>query len=367
MSDNCFAQYCIRGLKKIYVPSERVFAAFYRLSNGQMVHVRDRFREYRFTMNALMALHQARAHGNEIFLDVESDYRALLTRVDERTGSLDLAATLWTGRSLGTEIPPYVTALFRTIVSNAPTANRLSAKALGWLITACLSGDEEYRGSAVALGKLALGRYLHPKSSLVREIPTGPRRLWASFSAHSYVAYALLLLARKTGEGWARDAGLRIARALVRLQAPQGLWGYMYHVPTGRVVDYYPAYSVHQDAYAPFFLTEAIDQGFAEFKEPLLRGFRWVLGQNELGHCMVEPRYQVVWRSIIRKEPNATIVKALRRVLSTYVGGQSRPKAPDSLKIDRQCWSFEMALPLYVFSGRTDLPEILDAAPFSSN
>lgn len=365
MDHNLFTRYCIQGLERAYIPSERLFAAR-RLSGGQMVYVRDPNREYLYTMNALMGLHRARTQGSGVFLDIESDYHAMAARLDDYSGYLlNIPATVWTGRYIGAKIPPNAASLFDGLLEKAPQMKDLTAKSLAWLMVACLTGGEEYHENAVALATLAAERHIDARTALLREVPAGLRRDWAPFGEHSYMAYAFLLLARKTGNDWARDLGLRIARKLVQLQGPQGQWGWMYHVPSGRVADFYPVFSVHQYAYAPFFLVEAIDQGYDEFREPLVRGFRWILGQNELGQTMVEPMHRVVWRRMIRKGPNSKLIKFLRGMVTIHGGLKSGIKGADAVEIDRQCHGFEMALPLCVFSGRQDFAEILDDGSFS--
>jgi hypothetical protein len=366
MDRNRFTRFCLAGLERTYVPSEHVFSASRRLSGSEMVLVRDRDREYRFTMNALMGLHRARTCGYSVFLDIESDYHRMALRAQEQSGSTeDIAATAWTGRCLGTKIPPEAASLFKGRLENASRIERLSAKGLAWLLAACLTGGDELHENAIVLAKLAAERYVHVGTGLVREVVSGVRRDWASFGAQSYMAYAFLLLARRIGSAWARDLGLRIARSLVQMQGPQGQWGWMYHVPSGRVADYYPVYSVHQYAYVPFFMVEAIDQGYGEFREPLVRGFRWILGHNELGESMVDPVHRVVWRRVIRSGLNAKLMKTVRGFVVIHGGLKSAVKSAGGVQIDRQCWGFEMALPLCVFSNRKDFSEILDDSCFS--
>lgn len=363
--ENLFTRFCIKGLERSYIKSERVFA-IRRLNGGRMIHVRDHKLEYLFTMNVLMGLHRARTKGSEVFLDIESDYNYMAERLAEHSGShLHIAATAWTGRCIGAEIPHEATSLFHGLLENASRIKHLGPKTLAWLIIVCLTGGEEYHEHAITLATLATERYVHTTTSLVRQVPGSLRGNWASFGDHSYMAYAFLLLARRTGNGWARDLGLRIARKLVQLQGPEGQWGWMYHVPSGRVVDYYPVFSCHQYGYAPFFLVEAIDQGFEEFREPLVRGFRWILGQNELGQTMVESMHQVVWRRMIRKGLNLKPIKILRGMVVIYGGLRSGTKGADAVHIDHQCHGFEMALPLCTFSGRSDFSEILDDDCFS--
>lgn len=362
---NRFTEYCVKGLEQLYLPSEHVFAT-HRLQGCKMVPVRDRNDEYVFTMNALMGLHHARTHGCKMFLDIEADYLAMASQLSAYpTSSLHIAATFWTGRTLGIPLPPLTEKLFKQVLENTVQKRYPRTKSLTWAIAACLIGDDEYTESALMLAKAAAERYIHPKTLFVRQAPDGIRENWASFGAHSLMAYGLLLLARKTGDTWARDTGLQIARNLVAHQGKLGQWGWMYHVPTGRITDYYPVFSVHQYGYAPFFLIEAIDQGYEEFREPFERGFRWIFGQNELGQTMVAPERHLIWRQIIRKPPNPVWRKALRGA-ATYLGVQkAKPLDAASVIIDRQCWGFEMALPLCLFSGRSDFSEFLDAPCFA--
>ena len=365
-NNNRFTLFCLKGLENIYIPSEHVFAASIRLIDGQMVHMRDRSLEFRFTMNTLMCLHRLRMQGVNVFLDIESDYHAMEKRIDEHLDSpLEIAATVWTGRCLGTEVPPKALSSFQHLLNNAPQMKRLGPKALAWSIIACLTGGTDDYKHALTLAKLAAQRYIHPVTGIVRQDPFGFKRSWAPFGAQSYIAFAFLHLARKTGNDWARDIGLRTVRRLVQLQGEDGQWGWMYHVPTGKVVDYYPVFSVHQYAYAPLFLLEAIDQGYDEFREPLVKGFRWIFGQNEMRQSMVEPERQIVWRRVIRKGSDSRLTKVLRAMFITHGGLKSQTLKAHHLDIDRQCWGFEMALPLFVFSGRNDFPEILDDKCFS--
>lgn len=365
---NSFIDYCIKGLERMYIPSEHLFTASRVLRDGQMTNYRNRNTEYLVTMNALLGLNQTQKQGNEIFLDIESDYHTMAKRVEEMAGfPREIAATVWTGRSLGVDIAPDVLSLFNEYIKKVPGMNNIAGKSLAWMIIACLTGDsisDENANNALVLAKIAAERYYCVNSGLVSTYPTGHRRHWASFGEHSYIAYAFLLLARKVENTWARDIGLSIVRKLVSLQGPDGQWAWMYHVHSGRIGDFYPVYSVHQYAYAPFILLEAIDMGYNEFREPLIKGFRWILGQNELSQSMVEPGHQIIWRRMIRTGINFKQVKMLRGMIVAHAG--LKPTIGRGIKIDHQCWSFEMALPLCVLGNRPDFNEILNDSQFNT-
>lgn len=360
-----FIQYCIKGLEQAYIPSENVFVSR-KLEGGKMIFTRDEILEYIFTMNALLGLDQAKKHGYEIFLDVQSAYKKVSPKIDLYLNSpLHVAATIWTGRSIGAEIPACAMSIFHGYLDNIEKVKNLGPKALAWLIAGCLTGDDKYYENAIVLAKFAKNRYVNSKSCLVIKASEILRANWVSFGDHSYISYALLLTARITGEEWARELGIKIARKIVQLQGKDGQWGWMYHVPSGKLVNFYPVFSVHQYGYAAFFLLEALDQGFEEFREPLIKGFRWILGQNELGKSMVAPEHQVVWRRIILSGDDSKLKKLLTGIFRMLSPGNASIKSADSVKIDYQCHGFEMALPLFTLSGRGDFNEILNEDCFS--
>jgi len=367
METNRFIQFCIKGLEKAHLPSENLFSASRQLLGDRMVYYRDRRNEYRFTMNALMGLQKAKEQGNDIFLDPEADFHLMAKRIHEMAHSPeDIAATLWTGRAIGTPIPQAAEALFQSLLTAAPRLKNLSAKGLAWMIIACVTGDKKHVDRAGTLVKLAESKYISDETKLVREHTAGIRRNWSSFGAHAYIAYALLLYARRTGDGRAAGLGLQIVRKLVELQGDDGQWAWMYHVPTGKVADFYPVYSVHQYAYAPFFLLEAVDLGHSEFREPLVRGFRWILGNNEMKETMVEPKHHIVWRRVFRAGLNAKLVKIFRALAVIHFGVKADIEKPPAIQIDRQCWGFEMALPLLAFAGRKEFDELFCDQSFLS-
>ncbi len=371
MSGGRFARYCIEGLQRMYMASDHVFSASYRLTGGRMVHLRDRVLEYKYTMNSLMGLRRAEAGGLRVFIDTEADFHRVASQVAGDVASPEsIAATVWAGGCLATGIPSTAMSQFKAVFFShlAPTTpTKVTAQAVAWAIAACSLRGEEYLDRALVLAEVAASHYIHQGTALVRHVPLGMRRDWASFAASCYMAYALLSLARVTGSQRARDLGIRTARALVQLQGPQGQWGWFYHIPTGRLVDYYPVYSVHQHSMAPFFLLEAIDQGYPEFREPLLSGFRWVLGGNELGVSMVAGEQRIIWRSAVRRQALPKLSRSARAAGVALLGGSRRPMTSGrGLLINHECRSYELAWGLWAFGGRSDFSEILDHESFCS-
>jgi hypothetical protein len=71
-------------------------------------------------------------------------------------------------------------------------------------------------------------------------------------------------------------------RKLIKLQGPQGEWPWFFDAEQGRVLDFYEVYSVHQYGMAPAFLECAEHHDVQEARDALIKGFKWVLGDNQL-------------------------------------------------------------------------------------
>ena len=73
---------------------------------------------------------------------------------------------------------------------------------------------------------------------------------------------------------WHRVDGARLTTDTVicELQGPDGQWWWHYDTRTGKVVEGYPVYSVHQDSMAPMALLDLEDAGGPQHSEAITRG-----------------------------------------------------------------------------------------------
>ena len=115
----------------------------------------------------------------------------------------------------------------------------------------------------------------------------------------------LLLACYAYGELMGDDRAIQIANActrkLIERQGPNGEWPWFFDAASGRVLDFYEVYSVHQYGMAPAFLMHAEQHGVFEARSAIVRGFNWVLGQNQLGRPMLVPDLHLSIRSQVRK------------------------------------------------------------------
>ncbi|WP_216073147.1 hypothetical protein, partial [Acinetobacter nosocomialis] len=71
---------------------------------------------------------------------------------------------------------------------------------------------------------------------------------------------------------------------------------------------------------APAFLEHAEQHDVPEARDALIRGFKWVLGDNQLNKLMLVPDLQLSIRSQVRKnELHTSSLRMLRALRNTYI------------------------------------------------
>ena len=100
------------------------------------------------------------------------------------------------------------------------------------------------------------------------------------------------------------DTALAAARRFCALQGEDGQWWWHYDVRTGRVIEGYPVYAVHQDSMAPMALLEVQDATGQSFAREIARGLQWLASAPELqGGSLIDDQAGIIWRKVARREP----------------------------------------------------------------
>ncbi len=123
-----------------------------------------------------------------------------------------------------------------------------------------------------------------------------------TFANHTYGSYTLSLYAQRTGDTAAAEVARRCVEAVCEGQGEGGQWWWMVDTKTGRWVDRYPVYAVHQHAMGPFCFWAARDLTQIDLAAHFRRGLDWLFGENELGESLVQEERGLVWRAIQRAD-----------------------------------------------------------------
>ncbi len=346
----------IRALERMYRPGERLFCFCLRRKDGCEVQEGISHRYTATVLLALADLDHAMAdrvlHGQP----PEEVCRSLIRRVE---GTRDLGAValvLWAARALN---HPGAADVLRQLQSMQPDVAVYPTVEVAWSLTALVVPGRSVGDDALA-DRLArrLITSCHPQSHLFSHHPhdTRPSRLRghvACFADLVYPIHALCWYHHATGDREALQAARHCGSRMCELQGPAGQWWWHYDVRTGRVIERYPVYSVHQDAMGPMALLALKRVGVSGLDQALARSLQWLEDPPELEHSLIDRERGVIWRKAYRAEPGK-LVRTLQAGLSR-VHPRLRVPGVDLLfppgRVDFESRPYHMAWILYAWSA----------------
>ena len=274
-----------------------------RLADGAFCHevaaptLEPRGRSLRYTLICLLGLQRAEDAGLEVPIDPAGLLRLAVDEMGAPEITVgDLGLLLWADARAGGKWRDKVAfRLHGRVGADFPDLEGLE---LSWLVI----------GAAEAGADLLLDDALErqvaridPAGGLFRHRDAGLRARFPNFATQIYGVLALAVAARH-GRRDALAPARRAADRLLELQRPDGGWPWIFDVRTGRVVEPYEIYSVHQDAMAPMALLALSDMtGDQRYAGAALRGLDWVFGSNDLGREMLDRETGILYRSIRRR------------------------------------------------------------------
>ncbi|MEE4544751.1 hypothetical protein V2S66_22635 [Streptomyces sp. V4-01] len=282
----------------------------------------------------------------------------LIQRLPGVTNLGDAALVAWAAADTGH--PELTDALERLAALDARTGPRYTVEA-AWALSALAAA----RGAADVEAPLAAARD-RLLAARIGDSPlfphaTGPGLVpWyrAHVSCFADQTYPLQALARAHASGddpRALAAADACAARICELQGDGGQWWWHYDARTGRTIEGYPVYSVHQHAMAPTALFDVADAGGGDYGRWIRRGLAWMAAPPELAAAgreepMIRDADGVTWRKVHRGDRKA--VRAARGLATRVVPGLRlgvldrlyRPAA-----IDRECRPYEFGWMLHAW------------------
>src|SRR5690606_20441548 len=257
---------------------------------------------------------------------------------------------------LGLDVPPASLAAISRVVEDRRKWQTYHGQDLGMNLVGCVamarrSAPGRWAATAHELFTLLDERYSCP-SGLFFDRASGGRRAFSTFATHTYLTLACYEYAAWTGNLRALSLAKACTRKLMALQGPQGEWPWFYYTPGGRVVDAYEVYSVHQTGMAPAFLAHA-EEHVPGAREALVRGFKWIFGENQMCRSMLWKREGLICRSQARKgELDGRKRRAVRALANGLTGRRATLLDPSRLELRLECRSYELGWILWSFGAR---------------
>ena len=224
----------------------------------------------------------------------------------------DLALIAWAASLAGTDTK----AVWRLIEDRQPETQSYPTVEVAWALSAAVADarpDTRLRDALAARLHNAMSSHgLFPHALGMVRTADGPgangansqRSHVSCFADLVYPVLALSQHATLTGDPASTACALKGAAAMCRLQGAEGQWWWHFDYRTGRVLERYPVYAVHQDSMAPMALFAASRAGGRSYDSEIAKGLRWLASAPELGGAsLVDRSAGIVWRKVARREP----------------------------------------------------------------
>jgi hypothetical protein len=316
----------------------------------------------RYTVMVDLGLAKAQEHGYAHELDVEGIRDALAEGLND-AGLVpgDFGLYLWRDAVRGEGRGEELTATLERSIDAHGGLERREGMELAWIVQGLASqlsagspvGERRFHDTLDLLLANQAG------SGLLAHAALGRRRRFPNFATQIYGALALSTVAAQRLDGRALDAARRLGDALLRLQAPDGGWPWLYDIRAGGVVERYEVYAVHQHAMAPMGLLRLAEASEAdEYAAAAARGVPWIHGLNELRRDLVDRQRSLVYRSIRRRRPWSRAALYLNAA-SALVLGRPLLGSGRFVAVNATCRPYELGWLVEAWAGRE---HILSAA-----
>jgi hypothetical protein len=297
----------IHGLELMYDDEEELFC--HRLKQTSSGTSKEGISQ-RYTIMTLLGLLRAESAGYQSPVDIYATIDALYSNTEWVDNIGDLGLLLWLSSVSSRKLDTFCATFdLENALHNYSDARKRLTMELAWFLTGLTyaSRAEEkqrlhleplarrtYASLQSNQGKHGLFGHMAKRSSLAGAV----RGHVGSFADQVYPIFAMAQFGQVFGMKEALQNSLQCANAICRLQGPLGQWWWHYDAASGRVVERYPVYSVHQHGMAPMALFATQDACHADFREQIYKGLKWISGANELEQELENAAAGVVWRCI---------------------------------------------------------------------
>ncbi|MGC1465848.1 MAG: hypothetical protein WA792_08960 [Pseudolabrys sp.] len=353
--------YALRGLERCWLPEHGRWSHIYHLDGRKQPNESLPHSDVFYTLNVLLGMSRLKERPGTVRVrEIFERNALLLTRLPIADYALGVA--LWAAAELRLEIAEAVRKHIARLLSDRTKWLEFRAQDTGMILMGVVAqasaGNREWRRFAGPLFEFLTKRY-HSRSGLFFDAPSGLRRRFSSFATQTYLAMACYHYGEFAGDLVAIEMANACTRRLIAQQGPQGEWPWFFDTKRGAAVDFYEVYSVHQYGMAPALLECAERHGVREARVALIKGFNWVLGDNQLAMPMLAPGLQLSIRSQVRKrELHTKALRMLRALQNTCLRRPASLVDPDSLTVRRECRSYELGWILWSFGQRSDLSHL---------
>lgn len=292
----------VRGLQRMYVPSERQF--YFCLRKGPD-GIAPEGRSRRYSAISLIGMATLDAGTCSQILSGQT-VQDVCNRLNEDVSGVenlgDVALGLWAAKAIGYADRSRFWERLRAL---RPADGVHPVVEVAWsLDAACLDAEHDKDKLADRIAERLMAAFPEQSSVFPHVLgASGWRSHVSCFADMVYPIHALSNYARMTGNRRALEAATRCAARICHAQGSAGQWWWHYDSRTGDVIEGYPVYAIHQNAMGPMALFALKEAGGTDFTGPLQKGLDWLAHSPEIGASLIDPEADLIWRKVARREP----------------------------------------------------------------
>ena len=357
---------CVSFLENVYDDRRVLFPFSTRVKDGKYDNDYEGNQAVRYTINSLLGLKEALRSGADMVF-VKKCPTLVEAFMKQHYGAVsnygDLGLLLVMICDLG-ERRDAADVLRRIgdVVARGGVKT-FNVQEMSWMLwgaaAAARCGHPDAEGIARRMFRAVHDHFLCRDSLLPRHSLRVYRRNIVSFGSITYFLRGIYEYATVCSDEYALTLFKEGVGRIMDLQGPYGEWPWLVHVRTAKPLDFYPVFSVHQDAMAMLFLLPALDAGLATAREATNRSFAWVHGHNQLGLRMIHDEPFLIVRSIRRRDRFERERRYVRSIVMSLTGRNASLAGNSHVEINPECRSYHIGWILYVWSNRSDFPDIV--------
>jgi hypothetical protein len=359
---------CVHLLSEMFDEERSLFSYSTDIVGGRLVNDFDHPLHMRYTINTWLGLVKLSEH-HQFDWDVPAGVDRFLARnLDDVTNPGDQGLLLYLLARAGHDRLPELYKRFVTddLISDE-RLNPLPVQELCWILigltASATSGIADAEDKAHRVFSRLDEQYVDHRSQFIRHSLQPVRRDFVSFGAMVYYLKSWAEYASAFDNERARRIVSEAVPRVIDRQLADGGWPWFYHVPSGRVMDVYEVYGVHQDAMAMLFLFPARAFGVDGIDQATRRSVQWLYGSNDLGRSMINDDPFLIHRSIRRKSGAGRGARLVRGVVRGPLGLSARPVEAAKLEVNPECRSYHIGWLVYAWADQPDPDSWFSPAP----
>lgn len=351
-------------LERMYDEKTQLFSFSTTLNDGKYINDFLDIGRFRYTVNVIAAFQKAQNYY-KIPWDLDQLIETYVTK--HLPHDLDVANRGLLLHILTLQKHAASKELYHWLVKKLGSKSRAlkyPLQHLAWSSIGLTTYANKYRDEATINFARKVLNYLYQdlmnQTTLIPKYNQSSRGIFVSFGYIAYFLKAIHHFAATFNDSSIKAIFKEAVKRVLALQGENGEWPWFINSSTGKILDWYQIYSVHQDSMAMLFLLPAFDMGVEGAEEAICRSYRWLFGNNELNKYLILKEPLFIYRSIKRKESFEKEMRSLRTIKNSIFNKQAKRVPSQKLIIDKVCRSYHLGWILYVWSDRADFNEFTE-------